>query len=179
MANERKPWLDSSGNPLSEEKIHEVSKSWPLETWRRYSESLEAPLRETIPEDEHLIENLAVGYGEICKDASEAEDEGRFSSLAAQLRVCMRSLSIRQERVVHDIFWQDKSQEEVARELKISRSAVRNYRDQALKKLGVLFIQNALALKVWKRKYQSACPPGSAEKYIGRGKNSQTDQERI
>lgn len=126
-------------------ELHEKAKTWGASTWEEFlSSTVDHRLQETLSEVksiEELEDGYRANYQEIVSSA------GSNPNLRRHVRSLLKRLTIRERLVIYSIFWQGKRQAEIARDLNIRRSSVRNYRDRALKKLGVLFVQNMMSPK--------------------------------
>lgn len=133
-------WLDHRGRELSTEQLKEISKSWDLQTWKRYGDSLEVQ-----PEGKSLKP------GEFRK-LEERQTQSLFSingeaaasaALTHRMNNALLSLSTRQRQVIEKIFYSGKSIEETARELKLSKATVHTHKKSAIAKLkGVLIVRS-------------------------------------
>jgi RNA polymerase sigma factor (sigma-70 family) len=103
-------------------RIH--SRSWTAEQWEEHLSFLEIGLRED------LQFNPAKANEPFIWKAEEASEE--YQEAAADL---LKILTQRQFAVIKLIFWQGKSERQVARIMQLSRSGVYDLKTRALKKL--------------------------------------------
>lgn len=165
MVAEKKPWLGKNGERISDASLKDMTKTWGANTWEEFLKTtVERPLRETLSSPQ-TVENLEDGYRDVYQDML-AHNE--FPNLTQVVRALIMKLTIREREVVYATFWEGKSQNEIAKTLKIKRSVVRNYRDRALKKLGVLFVEKLLSVNGSKRNLDEPCPQDFAQKNIGK-----------
>jgi len=164
MMNEKKPWLDENGVRRSEAEIRSLAENWGDKTWEEFLRStVEKPQNDTlIPGfDYEIIEADARDtYQDMIATNSRPDLIGLVENLLSQL-------TNREQRVVQAIFWAGRSQHEIARELRLSRSAVRNCQNRALKKMGSLLVRKMLSTKVSERFEGEPCPPVCAQTSIG------------
>lgn len=125
------PWLDSEGNPLSNEQLKMASINWTSKDWDRFLDASEPSLSE---------KQIDVGqYDRLASIQSESvfscAQESASVELYARLQNALRALTVQQYSVIEILFFKLKSHREAARELSISQSRVRDLRNHALKKL--------------------------------------------
>lgn len=159
MTMQQRPWMNKSGNNLSISELQESAKNWKPTIWEEFlKETVDVSLKETLLES-MSIENFPFQPNQ--EDTNSIVD--RHPHLELFIRSSMKSLTIREYQVIYSIFWEGKTQCEIAKSLKITRSATRNYRDRSLKKLGALFIEKLMPLTTPKREKKSHNLP---EKHI-------------
>lgn len=133
MKNRNKPWLDKNGNPLPDDKLREIQKSWGGSTWEAYlADQVDVQMKEVLmgkPTDinkysdedhESFLENLKTSF---------------FPNLEAHMEGAMRRLTRKEQQVLRALYWRNLSLRKAASELGLAVGTVRSYRDRALKKL--------------------------------------------
>ncbi len=136
----RKPWMDQNGGVVSETELREMARSWGAEVWEDFlKNTIDHPLRESLAESAQF--EIGAARREDYQELLAKDEHPRLAEILVSL---MDVLTIRERYVVHQIFWEGKGQHEIARDLRIARCAVRNYRDRALRKLGMGFIGRLL-----------------------------------
>ena len=73
--------------------------------------------------------------------------ETDLPNLGAVIRSLLNRLSVRERKAIQALYWDGMSQREAARELRVSKTAVFEYRNRALRKLGSLFIEKLMIPK--------------------------------
>jgi RNA polymerase sigma factor (sigma-70 family) len=129
--NSEKPWLDQNNKPLSDDLLKIVSKSWSSETWEKYLNWCETPLREaqihhTAYEDMADKMNKSI-FEEMSYESSESK-----KLLIKQL---LKKLTLKQKKVIELVYWQGKTERDISICLGISRSSVRDLKFRALSKM--------------------------------------------
>ena len=141
MCDARKPWMDESGNTYSNAKLKEIQKGWDLKTWEAFLQSdVDVPRQESLLAVPDALENASTGYAEMAREEGEAVEH--FPRMQRQIRAYITRLSAQEKRIVRYIFWDGMSQREIAAKCHMSRTAVVNCRDRALKKLGTYFVED-------------------------------------
>ena len=175
MTNQ-KPWLDENGNVYSNEKLRVLKDGWNLETWEAFLKSdVEKACQEYLPDDPGFVENSQIGYSESYQDMASSE---RFPMLKEQVRAYLNRLTLKEQKIIQAIFWEGKSQRDIARELKVSRAAIFRTRDRALKKLGALFVDKFLSINSFNPSQGKGGHPILSQKPIGRGEYAEKQVER-
>ncbi|MFK7824491.1 MAG: sigma factor-like helix-turn-helix DNA-binding protein [Oligoflexales bacterium] len=143
MSIDRKPWLDADGNVYPNAKLMELKRNWSLSTWEEFLQAeVDVSRQEALLHSPNHIENCSRGFGEIVK---EMDTEDHYPRLQKQIRQYLKRLSKKEQQILDAIFWEGKSQRQLAKETKVSRTAITNTRDRALKKLGTFFVENLSA----------------------------------
>lgn len=127
-----KPWLDHRGRELPTAHLREISKSWDLQTWKRYGDSLElqAEGKSLRPGEFRKLEDQQT------KNIFSINDERTTgSTLTQRVTEALKCLSLRQRQVIEQIFYHGKSTEETARELGLSKTTVHEHKKHAISKL--------------------------------------------
>jgi DNA-directed RNA polymerase specialized sigma subunit len=138
MKNQLKPWVKKDGDTFSDQELLEVTKNWSGEDWEEYlANTVEKPLLETLPDQSEFIENCVSNYSQAYQDMLAKND---CPNLQSAVRAILLNLTIREQRVIYELFWQEKSLRTVAREMGIGKKAVEIYKSRALSKMGCLFL---------------------------------------
>lgn len=128
--NESKPWLDPNGRLYSDDALKEISKTWDPSTWERFlSETIDVPQRELVQStEERAINEYLTG--------EEKLDEMPRNELHALIRQLMRRhLSIQQQTILRMIYWENRSEREIAETLGLTKSRVPTQKSKSLSKL--------------------------------------------
>ncbi len=128
MKRECKPWLDPNGKPYTEEVLKEISQNWDQETWEVYLQAQEYYLREKLIEPQR--------YDELA-DRQEETIFQRFclssdSETQELVEFLLTNLSPKQRFVIEQVFFEGRTEREIARELGISQPRVHLYKTKAL-----------------------------------------------
>lgn len=86
--DDRRPWLNSSGAPLSDAELRAVSQNWPLEIWERYAETLESPQTELMTAHyDALVRDLPSEWEDSSSQemGEELPDYAEFKTAFAEL----------------------------------------------------------------------------------------------
>ena len=169
MMNEKKPWLNENGDRRSEGEIRSLAEKWGDKTWEEFlKDTVEKPLKDTLINGLNY-ETIEAQVRETYQNMISIDSRPELSGLVDLL---LRHLTIRERHVIQEMFWHGKSQHEVANELHLTRSAVRNYKNRALKKMGDVIVRNILVPKAYDSFKASACPQGFTENPMGERKVS-------
>jgi RNA polymerase sigma factor (sigma-70 family) len=143
MGTNRKPWLDADGNVYPDTKLMELKRSWTLSTWEEFLRTeVDVSRQEVLLHSPDYIENCSRGFTEM---VGEMDTEDQYPRLRMQINRYLKRLSNKEQQVLNAIFWEGKSQRELAKKYKVSRTAINNTRDRALKKLGTFFVESLSA----------------------------------
>lgn len=130
-----KPWLDHSNNILSDEALKEAGRSWSAETW-------DAFLKDTVTKNASRNEVSPAYLEEACERDNRLWDS-TSSSIPSEVRTelveAIGRLPKRSRQVIRGTFWNDFSEREIAKWLKLSRNSVREIKARSLKKIRSLF----------------------------------------
>ncbi|MBI2519475.1 MAG: sigma-70 family RNA polymerase sigma factor [Bdellovibrio sp.] len=124
----RKPWLGQNGLPLSDKELKLASRRWDLKTWEEYLSWFDIQLKETQISPtiyNKIADNLEESIFALC---SSNENSHAIASFNKFLSV----LTPKQKIVIEMIFWQNKSEREIAKHLGVSRPAIQNIKKRAL-----------------------------------------------
>ena len=179
---EHKPWLKKDGTLKSEAEIKESCKNWDPCIWEAYLQTLEVEQKEIITETPLNLEEYSQEehdkYGDIigCRR--------NFPILQKHLLEAMKSLTGKQQKVLHKLFWEHLKLREVSEEMDIAISSVALMRDRALKQLGIIMIDNLVFMsrKTFRKKCNSPDKKVNREKIllddpVCREDHSQKDHE--
>ena len=132
MKRQIKPWTDQRGLPLNDEALKSVSRTWDEQTWEAYLNTIEGKSSGQL---------FGPGvYQDLCEEnirsifadtANENNDEIK-SSVEKVLEV-LSEHSGKQASVIREIFWNGKSQHEIADLLRIQQSSVFDLKQRAVK----------------------------------------------
>ena len=131
-AVESKPWIDQHGKIFNDRDLIEVSKSWSADAW-------EAFLQETVERTQSRHEVVTSTYSELCNETAAQYELLPTSSvpvdLCREIDRAIKLLPRRNRAVVRGIYWSDLSEREIAVNLKIAQSFVRDLKKRSLKKI--------------------------------------------
>ncbi len=121
----RKPWEDNFGNPLPDDVLKEVSKSWHPQVWQAYLKTWEVPQREVLlPNFERVLLKRDASRAVVEYGANEArqmsESDGSLFLSQLSVKKAMLTLTFRQRQIVREVFVEGKSIKEAALNLGIS-----------------------------------------------------------
>jgi RNA polymerase sigma factor (sigma-70 family) len=155
MKNQQKPWIKRDNENFSDQELLEITKNWSGEDWEEYlASTVEKPLLETLPNDPGFIENCESNYRQAYQMMLAKED---YPNLQMAIRTILKDLTTQEQKVIYGVFWQEKSLSTIARELKVSKGTVENYKTRALGKLGFFFLEkfalNTLNIKGLDKSY--------------------------
>jgi len=138
-------WLNEDGSAMSEEELKLASSQWTANEWELYLESLEHQSKDILMDAPELSENLSQEKHTHFVDLlSNGKD---FSVMKSRIAEALNELSIKQKYVVKQLFWEDRKLRQVADAMGISSVAVLKLRDRALKKVGLLLLNNLIAIE--------------------------------
>ena len=127
----RFPWLDPRGFPLSDEDLKVVSSFWNNKTWERYLSSLDGS------QTQSLIEPWR--YDQLAKEMEHSIfDDGTISDAQIELGklfAALEELTEQQRKVIQMFYFDEKSEREISRALRIDKAAVHRHKTRALKKI--------------------------------------------
>ena len=131
---ETKPWLNEDGSRMTDEEIKVSSKNWSTSTWEDYlGKTFKYQLREDYAADHKDSDISSEQYKRLYVD--KIAKPGEFRHLAARLKRIMRDLTDIQKEVIFEMFWNNKSYRQIAKERKVSKSTVQHHVNHALKNL--------------------------------------------
>lgn len=109
--------------------LREKSKSWSAEDWESYLRTIEVGLKESLSS---MGEVTRMGLTSNVFEYAETDCSDDVSELVENL---LSLLSERQAFVLRRVFWDGKSERQIAKMMKISRQAVYDLKKRALKNL--------------------------------------------
>ena len=134
MKNNTKPWLDSSGEIKSDSELKRVCQNWSSEQWEDYLSTIGGFQTEIILDEPKSIESLSqLKYDTEFQSMISSVEFKDLSSLKKIIREILTQIPENQRKVLDFLFWQDLSVRGTAKRMKISRSAVQQTKDRALK----------------------------------------------
>ena len=138
----RKPWIDAKGQRLDDSLLKVACRNWSSQDWEEYLSTLETNSGENILERGEDIENLSQEkYEEALLAVSEELDEKQFPHLKRVFIQIMKQIPERQRKVLHYLFWEGLSVSATARRMGVSRPAIQQTRDRALKRVTEKLLQ--------------------------------------
>jgi len=144
--NKEYPWLDENFEPLPDEKLRELAKSWKPQVWESYLKTIEGSCKEYQPKNLEFFDDKA-DRAHISQFYQTLKTGGEYKHLEKFLSESIKILSLKQKVVISGLYFEKLSTRQVAVELNISRTSVCNVRDQALKELKALIEKNYLSIK--------------------------------
>ncbi len=135
IVQEEAPWLQQNGKHTPEEYLKTLTPEWSSKTWERYLnwfENQDGTRAESIVDTkrydtlcEEQEESIFAAHSEISADDELMETISKF----------LMRLTPQQRRVIELIFWNGRSEREVAQKLGISGAAVHRLKLRALNKI--------------------------------------------
>ena len=133
-----KPWQDKNGNPLSDEYLRAVSKSWSQRTWEEYLESLETESTEVVLNnfDKVLLQHdHEVSLQSYYAEAESSADAFDIGTDEEQLSEALGTLTGRERQAIDLVFFCGMNVSETAREMGVRRQPASQTLSRALRKL--------------------------------------------
>lgn len=134
MKRQIKLWTDQRGLPLSDEELKSVCHTWNEQTWEEYLNTIEGKSSGQLFGPGVYQDLCEENFRSIFADtANENNDEVRF-----RVEKALEALSEHSEKqafVIKEIFWNGKSQHEIADLLRIQQNAVFDLKQRAIKNL--------------------------------------------
>ena len=142
------PWLDKNGTPKSDEEIKKVSPFWSKGTWEDYLSTLDKQQEEYLFNNPKAVENLSA---KECAKFIMSIDMAKkgLDRIKILAKICLHELSQRELEVLKKIFFEKKSERQIAKELGISRNSIKTLKYRGIRKIKQLiatrgFYQKAL-----------------------------------
>lgn len=104
-------------------------ENWSTEEWESYLSKLEAPQREDLLADPTSIENLNSDY--YLENFSNLIGQNYTPNLRDLCASIMEKLTPHQQQIITEIYWNDKSAQELSKEMGLSRTAIRKAKERA------------------------------------------------
>ena len=123
------PWKDESGQTLADSILKETSKNWSQDNWEAYLKWSETPLSESLMAQGSFIEMADSSQAKIFENIEQCTPISLKNKVANFLEL----LTPRQREILRMIFWENKSEREIAAHLKISRSTVKQLKKRVLR----------------------------------------------
>ena len=142
--NQSKPWLSENGKMKSPDEIKKICKDWKPVIWEEYLQHIEKPQKDLLFDNPLNSENFSQEDHDKHQESIDSVIE--YPMLKEKLVQGIKDLSIKQQTVLHEIYFEGKKLREVASKMNISTSSVADLRDRALKRLGSLYIENVVLL---------------------------------
>ena len=140
----KKPWLKKDGTPKTKIELEKDCRTWKTSDWNDYLAHIEVNRKEILldnPKDsESYSESL---HKEWIKSLF---DQSSFTHLESKLAEEIKKLSVEQQHVLKEIFWNNLSLSEAAEKLRVNKSTVMRNRDRALQSLSKAFISMFLKI---------------------------------
>ena len=127
-----RPWLNSNGLHRSDTEIKEISKSWDMETWEAYLQSIEVGLKETLLKTPDRIDHFVEDYTSLLLNL---EKEEKNCHLRRGVQLALRSLTKREHEILELHFIEKKNSRQIAEILSVSRRTVRKALERGLAKI--------------------------------------------
>ena len=148
--NAATPWLDEDGKERSDDEIRVLGQEWSAETWERYLDrDFKAELDEknvfTFP---YVDTPRVLAGAELLEFLRESK---RYPKMESAFLLALKELPEVQALTVKGLFWDDKSIQEIAKEVGTTPATIRAAKSRALKKLKELVPSKKFAEKL-KRK---------------------------
>ncbi|MGE4133289.1 MAG: sigma factor-like helix-turn-helix DNA-binding protein [Bdellovibrionales bacterium] len=125
----QKPWIGEKGQVLDKAALRQISKSWGPTNWEFYLSSLDGHQKEcqastNLIEESALAENIYPMFVPGCSP-----------ELSESMNRLLKSLTEKQKFVIEKIFFEGRSERQVARMMMISRTGVVDLKKRALRNL--------------------------------------------
>lgn len=125
----QRPWISETGKPLDLSTLRELSRAWSAKDWEVYLTSLDGHQRE-LQASTNTVEELGLAANVYPTFLPGCSPE--LSKIVVPL---LRALTRKQKFVIKKIFFEGRSERQVARMMMISRSGVVDLKKRALRKL--------------------------------------------
>ena len=156
MKKTRSKYLTQKGKFKTLGQILESSKKWVWETWTEYAKELakqqvtdqrlwniylqriKAPLKENDINKktyEFLISKEALKNYLSSQREEKSKKDPWFYKYKEDLPIAMKILSKIEDAIIRGIFWEEKTESQLAREMKVSCIFISNYKKEAMKKI--------------------------------------------
>ena len=106
-----KPWLNVDGSSKSEEEIQMSCKDWCPEDWEEYLKTFEGELEEEVLEFPIKVEEYS--FEDHKKFLDDTMSVNEFPMLESNLLEAMRELTLKQQIVLREYFWERRKMEEI------------------------------------------------------------------
>ncbi len=129
----KQPWLTSSGVEIPTDQLKEISKSWDEATWEAYLKWYEGSLREVLVKTEHY----EILGERVSQSVFELYGHNSCPQLQSYCDHILKLLSPEQESILRKIFFEGKTERQIAFELDCSKTSVSRNKFKALSRLRV------------------------------------------
>ena len=143
-----KPWLNEKEQPLATTEIKAICSQWNSQTWEDYLSSLEAPQTELLLDDPDTIDEYSQEEFSLSNIMSTANDFPRLKELISKI---LGHLPKNQRIVIHSIFWEGIGVNNLAKKTGVSKSAIQQTRDRALKQISRILLDTIIKAPKKKR----------------------------
>ena len=123
------PWKDINGEDLSDENLRTASQNWSQSAWEAYLRNSETPLSESLLTQLLDFEITDSSQSEFF----ERSEQCAPNALKSGVKLYLDQLTPRQRQILRLTFWDNKSEREIAADLKISRSTVKEIKKRVLR----------------------------------------------
>ncbi len=144
--NKEFPWLDEKGQALSDTDLKEAVKTWNPETWERYLKTIEINQKERQIHNEEYFDDRAEKI-QISTLFQNIETDKEYIHFKEILDKSIQSLCPKQKTVITGLYFGNLSMRQLAKELKISHTAVSKIRNRAIENLKFFIEKNYLSNK--------------------------------
>lgn len=144
--NNQKSWRKLDGSMKADIHLKKICQKWSALEWEQYLEEIEVSLKESQIST-YEFDAIAEGNN-ISEEFKKMPSHVECSYARNIILKAVNQLSKRQKVIIKLLFWENLSQAEVARRLKINRSAVHSSKEKAIEKLREKFGPNMWELLV-------------------------------
>ena len=137
----------NKGNPLTDEQLQNVCKTWGEETWNKYLKTIEVSNREdtTYVGAEFFNSIDASDVTSVVFNLTSGDD---YPYLKSALKSCVMSLPKIQREIISLHYWEGLSIVEIASIRKVSKQSINKSLKLAIKKLHAAMVKGVLKKKV-------------------------------
>jgi len=127
------PWLTSSSVEIPTDQLKEISKSWNEVTWESYLKWYEGSFREVLVKPEHY----EILGERVSQSLFELYGHNNCPKLQSYCDQILKLISSEQETILRKIFFEGKTERQIAFELDCSKTSVSRNKFKALSRLRV------------------------------------------
>lgn len=128
-----RPWLTLSDVEIPTDQLKEISKSWDEATWEAYLKWYEGSLREVLVKTEHY----EILGERVSQSVFELYGHNNCPQLQSYCDHILKLLSPEQESILRKIFFEGRTERQIAFELDCSKTSVSRNKFKALSRLRV------------------------------------------
>ncbi|OFZ37678.1 MAG: hypothetical protein A2504_07520 [Bdellovibrionales bacterium RIFOXYD12_FULL_39_22] len=134
----KKPWLDHRGHPICDDELKVICQNWDKDMWEKYLSWLDYPLKESqiSPESYDYV------AGQMEESIFYLIPDGASDELKEKVRKTLEKLTDKQRMVIHKIFWEGKSERQIAAEMNVNRSVIFEMKKNAFRRISKLWGAN-------------------------------------